>query len=153
MRIFLTGNNMNIHSQESGVTLFIAMVITATLLLISTGIVVLSIKEAQISNAGRESQYAFYAADTGIECALYWDTKSPSGSAFLTPGSTITCAGQSQSAGDSNPSIFDLTFPDNSCVTVTVTKNGSATTIESRGHNTCDLTSARRVERAIKVTY
>ncbi|MBX4189373.1 pilus assembly PilX N-terminal domain-containing protein [Candidatus Parcubacteria bacterium] len=135
--------------KERGITLFIAMIVTATLLLISTGIVTLAVREAKISSTARESQHAFYAADTGIECALYWSAKSP-----VVAGSTITCNNTVSPVFNGYPFTFDVNFsPDPYCATVTIARSGGQTTIESRGHNTCDTTNSRRVERAVKVTY
>lgn len=149
--------------KNRGFTLFIAIVVMGTLLLISTSIVSLALKQSYISSAGRESQMAFYAADTGIECALYWDVRSPLGiSAFATStGSTINCnrdgnnPGNQWIVGGSSISVINkITFlPDPYCTVVTVTKSGSVTTIESRGYNTCDLTNPRRVERAVRAIY
>ncbi|MDP3875085.1 MAG: pilus assembly PilX N-terminal domain-containing protein [bacterium] len=152
-------------SGVEGFTLFIALVVMGTLLLIVAGIVSLATRQALISASGRESQYAFYAADTGIECALYWDVHNPSGtSAFATStGSTITCNNSGNmtvgGGGDSNPtSTFSFNLlPDLYCVTVTVNKKYVSgilrTTIESKGYNTCDLSNPRRVERAIRARY
>lgn len=72
---------------EKGFTLFIALVITGTLLLVAMAIISLSVKEAFISGTARDSQYAFYAADSGLECAIYWDVVNNSSgySAFYTP--------------------------------------------------------------------
>ena len=51
-------------------------VLTASVLLaIGLSIFNLTVKELVLSSSGRESQFAFYAADTGAECALYWDLK------------------------------------------------------------------------------
>lgn len=156
----LTINN----KKNRGFTLFIAIITTGTLLLISTGIINLAVKQSFISNSGRESQHAFYAADTGMECALYWDVKNPSGiSAFATStGSTIFCnrdgnnQGNQWVVGGSAISVINrINFlPDPYCAIVTVTKgdNGS-TEIESLGYNTCDTASARRVERAVRASY
>jgi hypothetical protein len=61
--------NMNIHSStERGYTLLFA-VLTATLVLGVT-IFILSVSQKQfaLSNIARESMYAIYAADSGIEC-------------------------------------------------------------------------------------
>ncbi|MDO8561922.1 MAG: hypothetical protein Q7S05_03790, partial [bacterium] len=33
-------------------------------------------KQVILSSLGRDSQFAFYTADTGAECALYWDVRS-----------------------------------------------------------------------------
>ncbi len=131
---------------ERGVTLLIAMVITATLILISAGVVALAVKEAQISNTAKNSQYAFYAADSGVECALYWLTKN-------TPslGATVTCGG-SATAYNGIPFHFDITTPYCATVDVTLLSSGK-TQVESRGHNTCNTTAPNRVERALRVTY
>lgn len=150
--------------KNKGFTLFIAIIVTGTLLLIATGIVNLSVKQSLISNSGRESQLAFYAADTGMECALFWDVKSPTGtSAFATStSSTIFCnqdlnnSGNSWLVGGATVSTINrINFlPDPYCAIVTVTKNLDGTTlIESMGYNTCDPANARRVERAVRATY
>lgn len=170
-KISLIGNNMQGSIKEQGFTLFISIVITASLLLVSTGIITLAVKEAFLTSAARESQHAFYAADTGIECAIYWDIKNPdpSGlSAFDTAGQTnINCNADSLNTqgsatnptpqavgGPSGVSTFTITFlPDTYCAVVTVTKALGLTTIESLGYNTCDPTNPRRVERAVRVRY
>jgi hypothetical protein len=148
---------------KRGFTLLIAILITSTLLLISTGVIALAVRQAFIADAARQSQLAFYAADTAMECALYWDVKNPSGnSAFATTtGSTVTCnkdvnnGGNEWVVGGSSVStIQGITFlPDAFCASVTVTKNPDGTTIiEAKGYNTC-AASARRVERAVRATY
>ncbi len=150
---------------QSGFTLLIAIAITGTLLLVATGIVNLAVKQSLISSSGKESQLAFYAADTGMECALYWDAKNPSAdqSAFaITTTTLINCNKDSANpanqwtVGGSAVSVISLiTFlPDPYCAIVTVTKNGNGTTlIESKGYNTCDPANPRRVERAVRATY
>jgi Tfp pilus assembly protein PilX len=144
-------------SKNTGFTLFIAMVVMSTLLLVATGVVSLVVRQALVSSSGRESQHAFYAADTGIECAIYWDVQNPSGiSAFATStGSQINCNNQTMAVGGVATSTFSFNFsPDPFCVTVTVNKGPTgATKIESKGYNSCDLLNPRRVERAIRVLY
>jgi hypothetical protein len=154
-----------INSQKNqGFTLFIALMVMGTLLLIASGVVTLALKQSSISSAGRDSQYAFYAADTGIECALFWDVQNPSGtSAFSTStGSTIFCnrdlnnPGNQWVVGGNSVSIINsINFlPDPYCAIVTVTKNANGTTrIESKGYNTCNAANPRRVERAVRATY
>ncbi|GEM_PF-2008300 len=115
--------------KERGFTLFIAITLTATLLLIAAGIVSLAVRQSLISVSGRESQHAFYAADTGMECALYWDIKNPSGSsAFkLSTGSQISCNNQIMTVGGNAVSTFSFNLsPDPYCATVTVTKTGGS---------------------------
>jgi len=49
-------------------------VMTSTIILaVGVSIISIALKQLSISTLGRESQYAFYAANTGAECALYWD--------------------------------------------------------------------------------
>src|SRR3989344_3385179 len=58
-----------------GFTLYYAVLIGSVLLLIGASLLNLSLKEFLLSAAVRESEYAFFAADSGIECALRWDLK------------------------------------------------------------------------------
>jgi Tfp pilus assembly protein PilX len=150
------------NMKNKGFTMFVTVVITGTLLLISTGVAALAVKQSFIANAGRESQMAFYAADTGLECALYWDVQNPSGlSAFATTtGSTVFCnqdaanPGNEWVVGGSGESTMTITFlPDPSCAIVTVSKVDDTTTIESLGYNSCDPENPRRVERAVRASY
>lgn len=53
-----------------------AVLVSSVLLSVGVSIFNLTIKELTLSSSGRESQFAFYAADTGIECAVYWDFKA-----------------------------------------------------------------------------
>lgn len=155
---------LTINNMEKGITLFIAIVITGSLLLIATGMVNLAVRQSLISGSGRDSQMAFYAADTGMECALFWDVKNPSGqSAFATStGSTIYCNrdGNNQNnqwvVGGASLSVINrINFlPDPYCAIVTVIKNPDGTTqVESKGYNSCDPLNPRRVERAVRASY
>ena len=66
-------------------------VISSLLLSIGISIYNITLKELILSSYGRNSQFAFYAADTGLECALYWNIKD----AFsTTTPSTIECDGK-----------------------------------------------------------
>ena len=149
---------------NKGFTLFIAMIVMATLLLIVSGVISLAVKQTQISSSEAESQHAFYAADTGLECALYWDVQNPTGvSAFATTTtSTIFCnkdvsnpTNQWVVGGVTTSTISRINFlPDPYCTIVTVVKAKNGTTkIESLGYNTCDPANQRRVERAVRATY
>lgn len=147
---------------DKGFTIFIAIIVASTLLLIVAGVTSLAVRQSLISSTGRESQYAFYAADSGMECALYWDVKNfrDGTSAFATStGVPIFCNNSGDLNVGGNPqSTFTFTLsPDSSCATVTVSKfyQGSnlVTSIESRGYNTCDSANSRRVERALRAVY
>jgi len=63
-------------NKESGFVILFAMLISTLILLMSAGIFRVAQKESILSSYSRESQKAFYAADAGAECALYWDISS-----------------------------------------------------------------------------
>jgi len=58
---------------QKGFTLLFAILVSILVLAVGASIISIAIKQVILSGAGRESQYAFYAANTGVECALYWD--------------------------------------------------------------------------------
>ena len=79
------------------------MLVGSLTLSIGFAIYDLTVREIDLSAAASQSQYAIYSADTGVECALYWDSKAPvingSPSIFGTSsastwGSTANCNGQ-----------------------------------------------------------
>ena len=161
---------------KEGYTLLVASLIGAFLLSISLSILTLSEKEIRLAVTTRDSQLAFYAADIGIECAIYWDIRysggpsafaENSGSALPGVGDGIDCSQNDivlgwvvDAASNSATTTFFLdlgVLGDNNdlCAEVRVSKtnDGANTKIESRGKNSCDASNTRRVERAIRVTY
>ena len=144
------------------------MLVGALALSIGLAIYDLTVRELDLSATATQSQYAIYAADSGAECALYWDNKyGGQGSAFGTSsggvwGSGVVCNGQTVSSSwtiESNASAATTTFsltlaPQSSCVTVTLAKSGNPpqTTVTSYGRNTC-ATGTARIERALQVHY
>ncbi len=161
--------------KNKGFTMLVAIVTTSLLLIVSYMVVNLAFKQLTISSFNKESQYAFYAAESGIECAVFWDLKDSASSKFSTStASSITCNGESPISGGSQSipgggtsliggggngsptSLFYLTFT-KGCAVVRVTKAyvGAVlqTTIDSRGYNTCNTSVIRRVERGVTLKY
>ncbi|MFA6094371.1 MAG: pilus assembly PilX N-terminal domain-containing protein [Candidatus Paceibacterota bacterium] len=62
-----------IHRSQ-GVTLFIAVLVVSMLSLASLSISNIALKQVLIGGSVKSSQKAYVAADSGMECALYWDT-------------------------------------------------------------------------------
>ena len=56
------------------------------LLLIGVSIFNVSLRELAISQSAKDSQLAFYAADSARECALYWDIKKAAFTFCLSDG-------------------------------------------------------------------
>lgn len=65
-----------VNHGRAGYAMLFAVLVSSVLLSIGLSIFNLTIKELVLSSSGRESQFSFYSADTGAECALYWDFKS-----------------------------------------------------------------------------
>lgn len=152
--------SINLRSQR-GFTLLFSVLVSSLLLAIGLAVFNIGQKELILSSTARESQFAFYAADTGIECALYWDFKHGTFSPAPFP-SDITCSEITVTGVGGKDYGTEATFrlkfspePDSYCVDVTVLKTDSPrrTYVEARGYNTCVETNPRRVERAIRVKY
>lgn len=100
MKIFLQEKNKkNLTLFTSGFTIFLAVIVSGLLLLVVLSISNLALKETILSGAGRESELAFFAADSGVECALFWDYQNPDPvtgfqreqGAFISPIQNIEC--------------------------------------------------------------
>lgn len=171
------------NNYQKGIAIFVAVIAVSALMLIALAISDISFKEQIISYAGRDSRIAFYAADTGVECALFYDLKGGPDGTFRfgtpgVPGSTgVSCASVATfQAADDDGSQAITTFYFNpssspaSCAIVRVMKTDAGggeidTRIESRGYNNnCDenegetlnpvvLESMRNLERSFRVTY
>jgi hypothetical protein len=149
-------------------------VLTASLLLtIGISIFNISLKELTISTNTRESQIAFFAADSARECALYWDIKKGAFPACLDGACALKtttteipmCNGIPRviTPDETPPSIIYVlpTFfkydagnslePESDITIIKTFDSGSGniiTTISARGHNTGE--KGRRLERAIE---
>lgn len=161
---------------RQGFTIFFAMLVGSLSLAIGLAIYDLTIRELDLSATATQSQYAIYAADAGVECALYWDSKCSlancrSGSVFATstdfiaPGSGVMCNGQdistawsvNRAGGVYATTTFSFNFlPQANCATVEVVKSyaiPTLTTIISHGFNTCTSGAPLRLERTFRVGY
>lgn len=165
-----------------GFTIFFAMLVGGLALSIGLAIYDLTVRELDLSGTATQSQYAIYAADTGAECALYWDLKctlsrctggAAANSAFatstqsVTPVSGVLCNGIDIASAPwtvtsvltAATTTFTITFlPQPYCASVTVAKSGipTQTTITSKGYNAAcppAATGASRLERVLQVTY
>jgi Tfp pilus assembly protein PilX len=85
-------------SKKSGFVILFAILVSTIILIMSAGIFRVAQKESILSSYSKESQIAFYSADAGVECALYWDisntitsTKFPISQAPETLTEPFTC--------------------------------------------------------------
>lgn len=147
---------------KNGFLLLLTVLIVSVILSLSLSVGNTVLNQIKLSGTGRESQIAFYAADAGAECALYWDLKQNAFSTTTT--SSITCVNGNFTVGGSGASNFVLNFDNNSCAKVKVEKswnaatNSELTAIESLGRDKtgnpaqCSGTG-RALERGIKLNY
>ena len=144
-----------------GFTLLLAALVSSIVLALGVSIFEIARKQVTLSSLGRDSQFAFYAADTGAECALYWDVRR---SFFVpsAPAGTIICATQQRNI-DSQPSSLPYTVsfqfePSGFCSEVTVKKDSSdpRTVIHADGYSTpCATigTNPRTLQRSVELRY
>jgi len=152
------------HSR--GFALLIAVIFMSVMLAIGLALGSLSYKQQVLASSAIQSQHAFYAADTGLECALYADQKE---SLFdvASGGTLLTCDGQSfpissVTEGENVVSRVQLTLDnDTRCADVTVYKLSSGlwkTYLFSQGYDVSCATvanpnGARFIVRDIKSKY
>ena len=148
-------------THQRGFTILLAALVAS--LVLSLGISVFSIAQKQLilSSTGRDSQYAFYAADTAAECALYWDVRHD----FFgtsTPAVSPECDElplEVEGSRTGYPYSLDFEFePNGYCARVTVTKNTvhPRTLIRANGFSVpCDdiPTSGRALHRSVELSY
>lgn len=166
---------------KNGFALLLSLIVTSILLVVGLGVSGVAFREIQLSGFGNQSEIAFYAAETGLECGMYWDkVMAPvltddgddtndnasvfvDGSPVPPPISCnsvdITPSPLIDSSGDTVE--FNLGSGNTPCAEVDVTKIEEAshpgslawakTTITSTGYNTCDDSDPRRVGRVLEL--
>ncbi len=157
-KIFSKFNTKN----NQGFVLLYTVLIASIILAIALGIANISYQEVVLSSSAKDGNIAFFAADTGAECALYWDLNKR---IFENSNNaSISCASSNISAAVGAQFNLDLNNGAN-CAKVTIFKDSPAgtgqTQIESLGYNaSCaslnpasGVVNPRLVERAIRVTY
>lgn len=81
-----------------------AVLVSSLVLALGLGIVAITMKEVKLSGTGRDSQLAFYASDSGAECAFYWDLK---GDYFATSSSGWLISNASCANGQNIEASYD----------------------------------------------
>lgn len=166
-------HTLSFKKLNEGFTLLFASLVVSLVLAIGLAITNISLQQFLLSSSGKESQVAFYNADTAVECALYYDHGKVDGFAF--PGSqsdpaapAIVCNGQAAPSQTTYSAPTTTTTylinPSTACdpakpsYVIQVNKSPIGTEtyftdIRARGYNTCDATNQRRVERGLEVKY
>ena len=154
---------MKIISQKNkGFALLFAIMLSSIILAISIGVANIALKEVNFSTSAKDTNDAFFATDTGIECALMYDKSNPTNNACL-GSSAINCAGVTIFPSGFSPNwnfiISGLGSSNQSCASVDVSKDlvNHTTSIISKGYDTgntlCNSSNANRIERELRVNY
>lgn len=150
------------HSrQQRGFALLIALVLTSVVLALGMALLDIAYKQVVLSSSAKNSQYAFYNADSALECALYYDQQQGAFFYNSSYGSTVTCSNLAvtgfQATQDSNARTTTFSVPCASGGTsadVTIIKDpNNGTAIYANGYSTCDATNPTRIERGLKAKY
>ncbi len=168
-----TSHHIRPHHTDprAGFTILLAALVASLVLSIGVSIFSIARKSVTLSTIGRDSQFAFYAADTAAECALYWDGDPRYAFATNSPAATIRCDDPDPpnpiTVTNNLPTWPDTVFtigvatpfePNGYCAIVTVTKRAVApfTIIHADGYNVpCAerTTNPRTLQRSVEWRY
>lgn len=161
------------HAPRSspGFTILLAALVASLVLGLGISIFSIAYKSVTLSTMGRDSQFAFYAADTAAECALYWDAPSRDAFSTTSPAASIRCDDPDPpnpiTVTNNLPTWPSTVFtvggatsfePNGYCAVVTVTKRDVSpfTTIHADGYNVpCSerSTNPRTLQRSVELNY
>jgi hypothetical protein len=164
--------------KKDGIALLFSILVSSVILSIAFGMINIAAKEINFSTSAKSTNEAFFAADVGVECALYNDKISNT----VFPGAPdypteINCLlnGNLPLVKLSDPSsdfrswnfvMKNLGSSTQACVKVNVLKEFNTSTdppilkstkITSRGYNigdsSCTSSDVNRLERVLEVNY
>jgi Tfp pilus assembly protein PilX len=168
------------RNTRGGFVILYAILITTVVLGIGLSLLGVLIQQVSLSGAERESLTSMSAADSGIECALYWDIVQDAfrtGTDVTCNATPITCEGNSLTVSGPTSALvpgypglteytcsFIANLSQGSCADLEVSKitddtTGalSTTTVKSRGYNTaCPPAPSPkpwRLERGLQTEY
>lgn len=160
----------DVKKNNKGFTVLFAVIVSSLILAIGLSIGNITLKQIRISSLGRESQIAFYAADSGSECVMYYDlieeAFATSSTSISYPG-PITCFDKEimiigvEETSNAATTTIRVEDPDAElCATIEIGKYdgdgdgySEKTTILSRGNNVCGSGNMRLLERGIRIKY
>ncbi len=147
----------NNHNHQGFVILF-TILIASIIMVIGLGMYSIATRESVLSGTAREAQYAFYAADAGVECALYAQSiDNGSGNPPIIDAlstQSFDCGGMqvsldSSGGGDGSPSspyVYRMMVDPNkrTCAVVSIFNaaliggNTNLRRVIAQGYNLCD---------------
>lgn len=149
------------HMRQRGFTLLIAVILASVLLTVGIALLDIAYKQVILSSSAKQSQYAFYAADAALECALYYDQRFDVFNTNPDNYSSITCGGFTipVSSSGAAPRVTTFSIPcagGGTQATLRIYKNDSGSDpskLYASGFSSCNASDPRRIERGMKVAY
>lgn len=148
---------MSFIKKQKGFALLYTVVIISLILTIAISISNTTYKQGILSSLAKDSQIAFYQADAGVECGLYYDIVLLEFDAGARPD-VLDCGGEMLKLTQEDGVRFlyesiDTDATPDPCFAVSIDKtNAPSTIVQGLGHNTC-MAGIRQVERALEATY
>jgi len=154
------------EKNQKGYAILFTIVIVSAVSVITAGLTNAVYKQLVLSSLAKDSQSAFYQADTAGDCALYADRVEGAKPIpnLITAGGIFSCGGLELTVVPTGPNYIILPSlavqaSSDPCFRIDVIKDTTTTpgtiktTIEAKGYNFCDITNPRTVEREIKIDY
>ncbi len=146
-----------------GFTLLISMIFTSVVLSVGLALMDVAYKQAVLVAASRQSEYAFYNADSAMECALEQDqvfdtfdySSGATSGTFMCEGQTVTYTNPLTSPTRTATFSIPCTGGGSNASTTVYKKASGAvtTTFYTDGFNDCDPTNIQRLERGLQAKY
>lgn len=155
----------NTKIKNQGFVILYAVALSAILLSITLGVVNISLREIKFGTSAKDTNDAFFAADVGAECALFYDKTASN--VFISTPPEINCNDDDDIVVTKTPGLSFWSFTvsklgsgEQGCAKVTVDKtNLPITQIISNGYNnggsdpgSC-VQGSNTVERQLEINY
>lgn len=146
--------NRNKKNKSSGYALLFTMVIISVIMVIATGIYNSISKQLVLSSTARDSQIAFYEADTAGECMLYASQVKTLFILFTT-SPQFNCGGLTLDITNPDPMVYNLDpnpATKGPAFRIEVDESVLPNVAKAYGYNLWQ-DNKRKVERGIEITY
>lgn len=148
--------------KTKGFAMLFTVLIISIIMSIAIGISNVTFKQNLLTSIAKDSLVAFYAADAGVECGLYYDFtigSFPKDLPVANAPATIACGSNTLSKDMALSSLNYIVYRENvadaskPCRNIVFNKTDPVkSAVQSRGYSVC-TSSPRQVERALEVRY
>lgn len=148
--------------KKGGYALLFTIIIIGIISAVTAGISSSSYKQMVLSSLAKDSQVAFYQADTASDCAFYADlVQAESFPDFFKNEPKWICGEADLDIKPLNDGFgsylldppLAISGSNSPCFRISVTKDALGTEIIARGYNICNKSNPRTVEREIEINY